>query len=279
MGLGSNVIDVNEASFEQDVLLQSHDVPVVVDFWADWCGPCKTLGPILERFALEAGGSFILAKLDVDENPGLAVRYGVQGIPAVKAFVNGQVVHEFVGAQPESMVRRFIDQIIPDDLDRALQEAGSYLMAHQWEQAEKAFHAILAENDANAPAALGLLESLIMQGKGVEAERLIAEFPAGAEYAQADEFRPLAGLLAEVEQDDPGFDEQDPLAAEFYQAGRLIARGNLPAAMDGLIDILRQDKRYRDGLPREILLGLFAILGDEDTLTQQYREELASVLF
>ncbi|MGD8553288.1 MAG: thioredoxin, partial [Anaerolineales bacterium] len=107
MSLSPYVIDVNDATFEEDVLLQSHDVPVVVDFWATWCGPCKMLSPILERFALEAGGSFVLAKLDVDENQGVAVRYGVQGIPAVKAFVNGQVIHEFVGAQPESMVRRF----------------------------------------------------------------------------------------------------------------------------------------------------------------------------
>ncbi len=279
MSLGPNVIDVNEATFEQDVLLQSHEVPVVVDFWAPWCGPCKTLGPILERFALEAGGSFVLAKLNVDDNPGISVRYGVQGIPAVKAFINGQVAHEFVGAQPESMVRRFLDQIVPDEIEQALKEARSYLMTHRWEQAEEAFRDILAEQDANASAALGLLESLIMQGRGEEAKQLIAEFPAGTEYARAESYRPLADLLAEVEQNGPGYDEEDPLSAELYQAGRLIGRGNIPAAMDGLIDILRQDKHYRDGLPRKVLLGLFGILGDDDTLTQQYREELASVLF
>lgn len=279
MGLGSNVIDVNEATFEQDVLLQSHEVPVVVDFWAPWCGPCKTLGPVLERFALEAGGSFVLAKLNVDENPGLAARYGVQGIPAVKAFINGQVAHEFVGAQPERMVRRFLDQIVPDEIDQALHEARSYLMTRQWEQAQEAFQDIFAQNDASAAAALGLLECLLMRGRGEEAKRLIAEFPPGTEYAQAERYRPLAELLAEVEQNGPGYEEDDPLAAELYQAGRLIGRGNVPAAMDGLIDILRKDKRYRDGLPRKILLGLFNILGDEDELTQQYRGELASVLF
>lgn len=279
MTLSPYVIDVTEATFEQDVLLNSHEVPVVVDFWATWCGPCKMLGPILERFALEAGGGFILAKLDVDENPGVAVRYGVQGIPAVKAFVNGQVAHEFVGAQPERMVRRFLDQIIPDELDQDLQQARSHLMTHSWEQAEQAFAEILAENDANASAALGLLESLIMQGHGVEARELIAAFPTGPEYVQAQRYQPLVELLAESETEELDYDEQDPLAVELYQAGRLINHGNIPAAMDGLIDILRQDKHYRDGLPRMILLGLFEILGDEDTLTQQYRQELASVLF
>jgi putative thioredoxin len=277
--LSPYVIDVTEATFEQDVLLKSHEVPVVVDFWAAWCEPCKMLGPILERFALESGGGFILAKLDVDENPGVAVRYGVQGIPAVKAFVNGQVAHEFVGAQPERMVRRFLDQIIPDELDQDLQQARSHLMTHSWEQAEQAFAEILAENDANPSAALGLLESLIMQGHGVEARELIAAFPAGPEYVQAQRYQPLVELLAEAETEEPNFNEQDPLAVELYQAGRLISYGNVPAAMDGLIDILRQDKLYRDGLPRKILLGLFEILGDEDTLTRQYRQELASVLF
>jgi putative thioredoxin len=279
MSLSPYVIDVDEATFETDVLLKSHEVPVVVDFWAPWCGPCKILSPILERSALEAGGSFILAKLNVDENPGLAVRYGVQGIPAVKAFINGEVAHEFVGAQPEGMVRRFLDQIIPNELDQAIKEARSSLMTHQWEDAEEAFREIMSENDANPAAALGLLESLMMQGRGEEAKKLIADFPAGTEYARAESYRPLANLLAEVEGNGPGYDESDPLSAELYQTGRLIGHGNIPAAMDGLIDILRQDKHYRDDLPRKIMLGLFEILGDEDTLTQQYRRELASVLF
>ena len=273
------MLDVNEANFEQEVLLRSHEVPVVVDFWAEWCGPCKVLGPILERLAIEGGGRFILAKINVDQNPGLAMRFGVQGIPAVKAFKQGKVEAEFVGSQPEPVVRRFIQRLVPSPAEQAAQAANSLLVTHHWKEAEEAFREALAEDERNAVAALGLMKSLLMQGRGGEALALLEDFPPGSEWAIAEQLRPLAELLAAVENNGPGYDEQDPLAAELYQAGRLIARDNLPAAMDGLLDILRQDKRYRDGLPRKILLAIFSILGDEDTLTRQYREELASVLF
>jgi putative thioredoxin len=278
MGLDEYMLDVDEMTFENEVLLRSHDVPVVVDFWAPWCGPCKILGPLMERIAIEAGGGFILAKVNIDENPNLAIRYGVQGIPAVKAFLNGQVSTEFVGAQPESMVRRFIENLIPDEAAAAVEQAQSLLVAHQWAEAEDAFREIYAQDEDNAPAALGLLKSLLMSGQGQEAVQLLDSFPRGNEWVFAEQLMPLAKLVAEVQDNGP-YPQADPLAAEFYQAARLILRGNLAAAMDGFLDILRQDKRYRDGEPKDVMLGIFAILGDEDSLTRDYREELASILF
>jgi len=272
------ILEVNEATFESEVILRSHEVPVVVDFWAPWCSPCRILGPLLERLTIEAGGRFLLAKVNVDENPSLSVRYGVRGIPAVKAFKQGQVESEFVGAQPEPVVRRFIENLAPSEAEIAVENARSLLVTHHWDEAETSFREIYELDEANAPAALGLLESLLMQGRGEDALRIIDVFPPGNEWATAERHKPLATLLAEVEENEPR-DMDDKLAAELYQAARLIGLGNLPAAMDGMLDILRENKNFRDGLPKQVLLSLFAIIGDQDTLTQQYRDELASVLF
>jgi len=276
--LSENIYDVTEASFEQDVVMRSHEVPVLVDFWAEWCGPCRMLGPILERLAIEGGGEFELARLNVDDSPGLAVRYGVQGIPAVKAFRNGEVVAEFVGAQPEKRVRRFVDHLVPSQADQELAEAKSLQATRHFSEAEQAFRQVWEADDSNAAAALGLVQSLLMQGMGEEASQILSAFPAGSEWAVAERLKPLATLLAEPGKSQPDQDE-DPLQAQLHQAANLINRGNLPAAMDGLLGILRVDKRYRQGLPKDALLALFTLLGDQDPLTRQYREELASVLF
>ena len=234
--------------------------------------------PLLERLAIEAGGLFLLAKVDVDENPNLAVRYSVQGIPAVKAFQDGEVISEFTGAQPEPLVRKFLEQILPGEEDEALEKAQSMLATRHWAEAEAAFREVQDLQPDSAVGALGLVKALLMQGKGSDSVDLLDHFPAGTEWAEAERLRPLAALLADVEEGTIA-SEDDPLAAELLQSARLIIRGNLPAAMDGLLDILRQNKRYRDGLPKDILLGLFALLGDEDPLTREYRDELASILF
>lgn len=278
MTLSEYILDVSEGTFENDVLMRSHETPVIVDFWAEWCAPCKMLGPQLERLANEWGGSFLLAKVDVDENPNLAIRYGVQGIPAVKAIQNGEVVSEFVGAQPESIVRRFVQNLVPSEADKAVAEAQSLLATRHWPEAEDAFREVLEQDESNATAALGLVKSLLMQGKGKESGEILADFPAGTEWPVAESLRPLADALVEAEGAEQSADEET-LSARLHRAANLIARGNLPAAMDGLLDILREDKTYRGGLPKQIMLALFVLLGDQDPLTREYREELASVLF
>jgi len=274
-----NIIEVSEATFQDDVIERSHDVPVVVDFWAPWCGPCHTLGPMLERLATDPAYDFILAKVNVDQNPTLSMRYQVQGIPAVKAFVDGEVAAEFVGVRPEPQLRQFIQKLIPSELDQALSEANSLLVTRRWADAETALRDILTQHPHQQKALLNLARALLAQGEGCETLEYLENISDGLELAQAEKLMPLARYLclAEVEWDEA--DEVPPLEAQYRQAARLLERSNFAAAMDGLLEVLRQDKRYRNGEPRKVLLAIFELLGEDDPLTRSYRNELASVLF
>lgn len=272
------IYDVTENSFADDVLTRSHEVPVVVDFWAPWCGPCRTLGPLLERLVAEGDGAWVLAKVNVDAASRLSAEYSVRGIPAVKAFRGGQVVAEFSGAQPEPRVREFLRKLAPSPADVALDQGASLLATRKWEEAAGAFRRARELDPSNGPAAYGLVRALAASGQGCEALELIEDFPRSDEAVKAEAFRDLAEALCEVEPLEPPIDD-DPLDAQFHQAARLFARRQWEASLDGLLDVIRANKRYRNGAPRKFILAVFVLLGEEDPLTQRYRAELASALY
>jgi len=277
MMASDHIVTVNEADFEYEVLQYSKQVPVVVDFWAEWCGPCRSLGPILERLAQEAGGAFRLAKVNVDENPNLAAMYGVRSIPLVKAFRDGQVVAEFVGAQPEGRVREFLRALAPSENDLTFEKAQGMLELGNWAEAEALFRKFLEKVPEHPAASLGLVRALIMQGYLSEARQLLYNFPPSKEYQSAEMLSVLVKALSRVPDAAPYYD--DPLEAAYMNALRLAYRGNFEAAMDGMLDILRQDKQFRGGEVRRVMLGIFELYGNENPITRQYRNELASVLF
>jgi putative thioredoxin len=272
------IVDVNETDFEYEVLSYSQNVPVVVEFWAKWCGPCKTLGPMLERLTEEAGGSFRLARVDVDASPNLALRYGVRSIPTVKAISQGQVVGDFAGLQPEPRVREFLSRLAPpSEASLALEKADSLLAAHQWTDAEAVYRG-LDEQTPNQPGVLlGLVKTLLAQGKSGEAIFILNYFPASREYHAAQILRPLAEAMMKYEKVE--LPDETDLDATFRASIRLAMRGNHLAALDGLLDVLRQDKRYRGDKARQAFLAILELLGPEDTDARQYRAELAMVLF
>jgi putative thioredoxin len=272
-----NILDVTEADFEYEVIAHSERNPVIVDFWAEWCGPCKVLGPTLERIAEQAAGRFRLAKVDIEANPNLAMRYDIRSIPNVKAFRHGQVVGEFVGAQPEGQIRAFLSQVAPDQNDLALEKGEHMLHEGQWKAAEESFQRIVSDQPTHPAARLGLAKSLIAQGNPETALPLLANFPPSKEYASAEKLMPLAEVL--VRNDQAQMEAEDFLEASFKRSLDLVRRGNQPAAMDGLLEILRKNKNYRDGEVKRVLIGIFELLGDENELTRQYRKEMASVLF
>lgn len=272
------IVDVSETDFEYEVIAYSQNVPVVVDFWAAWCQPCKMLTPLLENLAQTMQGSFRLARVDVDENPGLAMRYGVRSLPAVKAIHQGQVVGEFLGLQPEARIREFIEKIMPPSKTALEIEKGFSLLAIQdWREAEAVFRGLEAEEPGKPPVQLGLVRSVLAQGRGSEAAALLRNFPASREFMTAEKLRPLADMLVKAGKN--GLPDESDLDAMFRNSIRLAGRGNLEAAMDGLLDVLRQEKRYRGDRARQVLLSLLELYDPAGETARQYRGELATVLF
>jgi putative thioredoxin len=278
MNASNFIIDVSEENFEYEVLSYSQNTPVVVDFWASWCRPCTILSPILESLANEANGAFRLAKVDADQNPNLALRYGVRSLPTIKAFSGGQVVGELVGLQPVERLREFLGRLQPpSELSLSVEKAEGMLVLRQWNSAEEIFRHVLDEAPENPAALLGLSKALLAQGQPVEARFTIENFPASPQYKTAEVLRPLAEAMEGLEEDT--LPDESDLDAAFRSSIRLASRGKLEPALDGLLDILRQDKRYRGGKPRQIFVAILELLPPDDLEVRSYRSELASVLF
>ena len=279
MAQSSHIIDVNEATFETEVIGRSRQMPVVVDFWAPWCGPCRMLGPTLEKLAKEANGAWTLAKVNTDENQGLAMRFGIQGIPAVKAFRDGKVAAEFVGALPEPQVRQFIAKLgaAPGAGNLVADEAAQLLRERRWAEAEAALRRPRIGGNP-AAVALGLAKALLAQGKAREAEPVLDGIKDGPEFSSAEKLRPLARyLIASGSVEDVA--GADTPAAHFFRAARVLKEGSVIAALEEMLAVLRKDKRYRDGEARLVSLGLLELLDDADPQKREYLNKLASVLF
>jgi len=271
------IIDVNESDFEYEVLAYSSNKPVVVDFWATWCAPCRVLGPILEKLANEFQGSFRLAKVDVDQNQNLAGRYNVRGIPAVKVFNEGKVVTEFTGALPEARIREILINIAPSQDTLLLEKGKSLLNDRNSKEAEALYRKLHEKNPFQPAVLLGLIKSLLLQGRGQECLPYYSSFPASRELASAETLRILVTTYTEF--DFQTTNSIDPLEAAYLNALRLAKRGNLEAALDGLLDILRQDKNFKKGDAKKTFLALLELLGEQNPDSRSYRSEFASVLF
>lgn len=279
------VIDVGDQDFETAVIERSAQVPVVVDFWAEWCGPCRHLGPVLERLAHEYGGAFVLARCDVDRNPLTAAAWQVQSIPTVIALRDRQVVGEFVGAQPEAVIRRFLAGILPGEAEQVAEAAAAALAEGRTAEAEEGFRRAL-ELDARCDRALvGLATILGSRGAADEALGLLDRVRPGPLRNEAD--RLAAGIRVRSAGEDVdvrALEAQVAAApadpeARFALAQALGRAGQYEAALEHYLAIVRQDRTWRDGAARKAMIDIFDLLGGEHPLTDRYRSELAKVLF
>jgi putative thioredoxin len=282
-GAGGAVFDVNEAGFKEQVIERSRQTPVVVDFWAPWCGPCRTLGPTLERLAGEAKGAWLLAKLNVDNNQRLSQMFRVQGIPAVKAFRDGKVVDEFTGAIPESQVRAWLKRFLPAPSD-SLVEAAAAMEAHDPAEAIARYRLALGDDPSDEGALLALGRLLVQQGEPEGVETLEQIATGSPFHAKAQAWIALADMFAGATRKTPTRLTQQvatnpaDMEARYQLAAQDIRERRYADAVAQLLAIVGRDRAFRDDGARKALIALFETLGD-DPLVAQSRRQLANLLF
>jgi len=263
-----HVIDVTDQTFGTAVLEESMRRPVVVDFWAEWCGPCKTLGPVLERMANEREGAFLLAKLDVDSNQQTAMTFGIQSIPAVKAFRNARLVEEFVGALPESAIRQFIDVVVPTEADLEVAEGELAEMQGRFDEAERIFKKAFEMDPRNVRAAIGLARLAAARGDLEGAKQMLLPLRPEPEAERLLAAIDISEWAARLPSSDPALRGGMEAASE----------GRFPQALESFLKLVLEGGDAREPA-REAMLKIFAVLGDQDPLTQEYRRKLATALF
>ncbi|MEZ5175955.1 MAG: thioredoxin [Acidimicrobiia bacterium] len=274
------VNDVTASEFQHQVLLRSREVPVLVDFWATWCQPCKMLSPVLESLAAEFGGAFELAKVDVDASQELASQFMVKSVPTVVAIRNGKEVGRFQGAVPEASVREFLGVVLPSELDQMVEQARNALIEGDTPGAEHILRQILEAKPDHQDAGTSLAALLIDHGDIAEAMIVLGKLVPDAEVDRlqaAARLRQRAGDdISELEQAanaDPGNDQ-----AQLDLARALAARGEYEPALDRMLAVVVKNGDGRDA-GRLAMVDIFDVLGNEHPLTPEYRRKLAMALF
>ncbi|MBN9063429.1 MAG: thioredoxin [Rhizobiales bacterium] len=283
--------DTTTATFRQDVLTESAKQPVLVDFWAPWCGPCKQLGPIIEKTVKAAGGKVKLVKMNIDDHPQIAGQLGIQSIPAVIAFSRGQPVDGFVGAQPEGQIKSFIEKLVgpmgPTETEELVAEAAALAEEGDAAGAAEIYGAVLAQEPDNVAAIAGFARLQLDMGATDQARRIIETAPADKANSPA-----IAGVRAAIElaEQASSVGDLDELAkaveadpanhqARFDFAVALNGRDRREEAVDQLIEIIRRDRKWNEEAARKQLLQLFEAWGPMDEMSIAGRRKLSGLLY
>ena len=291
---GADLIkDSDVTTFMADVIDASREVPVIVDFWAPWCGPCKQLGPLLEKAVKEANGAVRLVKINIDENPEIAQQMRIQSIPAVFAFKGGRPVDGFVGALPESQIKAFLKRLggpaaaQPSPIDLALEEARAALDAGDVGTASALYGQVLAREPGNAVAAAGLAKGYLAAGDAAKAKQLLDGLPAEAQkHADVAAARAALELASQAKGAGDVAKLMERLAANpkdhdarLELATALFAAGQVEQAIDQLLDLFKRDRKWNDEAARKQLVKFFEVLGATNPNTVSGRKRLSSLMF
>ena len=278
--------DTATDSFENDVLKASTSVPVLVDFWAPWCAPCRVLKPVLEKLAGEYQGRFLLAKVNSDEHPQLSAQFGVRGIPNVKAFVDGKLADEFTGALPESGVRAFIDRLIPTPGEKLRRTARALVNQGDFDEAERHLRSALALEPGNHALRLDLVELLLAKNSHAEADEVFAPIPERERDARADKLYFVLAFWKKSQQL-PAVGEletrlaanPDDLPSRLALGERLVADKRYEPALATLLEVVRKDRGALRTSARKLMVEVFNLAEDQPDLVSEYRKLLAGALY
>ena len=263
--------------FEIDVIQKSYTIPVLVDFWAEWCGPCKVLGPVLEKLALEHEDEWLLAKLNTEAHPAIAAQYAIRSIPNVKLFVDGQVSKEFVGALPEPQVVEWLRKAVPSKYRIQLDGARQLLLEKRTAHAREILDTVIAAEPDNGQAIV-LLAQAHLETDPEQAVRTLEPIKLGSEHSEdAEGIRTLVGMFKHIEQ--AGSLPDHAVRAEYETAIHEARSGSYEAALSGFVNVIRRNRYYDDDGARKACIAIFKLLGEDHQVTRAYRDALSNALY
>ncbi len=264
-------------NFQKDVIERSYTLPVLVDFWADWCGPCKILGPTLEKLARAADGQWTLAKIDTERHRDVSTQYNIRNIPNVKLFVDGRVSGEFVGALPEQAVVEWLQKNIPGKHRRQIESARQLLRDGRAADARKLLEPAAAAEPTNETATVLLAQTYLDADPG-RALELLADVGRGSEnYETAEAIRTLASLFGRIEA--PGELAEAPVREAYVEAANAARSGDNATALSAFIEVVRKNRGYDDDGARKACIAIFKLLGEDDPISREHRPALGSALY
>ena len=284
--MNTHSFDTGTEAFERDVVQASEKVPVLVDFWAPWCAPCRVLKPILEKLVGEYQGRFLLAKVNSDEHAQLSARFGVRSIPNVKAFVDGKLADEFTGALPESGVRAFIDRLIPTPGEKLRRTARALVTQGDFDEAERHLRSALELDPENRAVRLDLVELLLAKNSHAEADEMFAPIPERERDERADKLYSVLAFWKKSQQL-PAIGEleaklaanPDDLPSLLALGERLVADQRFEHALAALLEVVRRDRGALRTSARKLMVEVFKLAEDEAALVSEYRKLLAGALY